>query len=131
MLPRALVVEDDAKTREALCAIIAGEGFAVDSADDGEMALTYLERESYKLILLDIVLRKVSGAAVMEHLSTTNPSALENVVVVSGLDVTEIRKIFPTVRHALSKPVLPSRLRATVRKSLQRHGASDSGISVA
>ena len=28
-----------------------------------------------------------SGAAVMEYLSTTNPSALEKVVVVSGLDV--------------------------------------------
>lgn len=131
MLPRALVVEDDAKTREALCAIIAGEGFAVDSADDGEIALAYLERESYSLILLDIVLRKVSGAAVMEQLRATNPSVLENIVVVTGLDVAEIRKLFPTVRQALSKPVLPSRLRATVRKSLQRQGASDSGISVA
>ncbi len=131
MLPRALVVEDDAKTREALCAIIAGEGFTVDSADDGEIALEYLERESYSLILLDIVLRKVSGAAVMEQLRATNPSVLENIVVVTGLDVAEIRTLFPTVRQALSKPVLPSRLRATVRKSLQRYGVSNSGISVA
>ncbi len=131
MLPRALVVEDDPKTREALCAIIAGEGFTVDAADDGEIALEFLERESYTLILMDIALRKLSGAAVMEHLCDTNPSALENVVVVTGLDVAEIRKLFPTVRDALSKPVLPSRLRAAVRKSLQGFSADKSDISVA
>lgn len=131
MMPKALVVEDDPKTREALCAIIAGEGFTVDAAEDGQTAIDHLERESYNLILLDIVLKKISGAAVMEHLRATNPAVLESIVVVTGLDVAEIRTLLPTVRSALSKPVLPSRLRATVRRSLQKFGSKDSDISVA
>lgn len=131
MRPRALVVEDDRKTREALCAIIEGEGFSVDAVDDGEVAIRYLDAHTYTVILLDIVLPKVSGASVMEHMRATNPSALANVVVVTGLDVAEIRKLFPTVRQALAKPVLPSRLRAAVRRPGLGFESSNSDASVA
>ena len=118
MLPRALVVEDEPATREALRAIVAGEGFAVDAVGDGELALDLLARERYAIILLDIVLPKMSGAALMEHLHKHAPHVLESIVVVSGLDVSEIRKLYPTVREALGKPVLPARLRKTDRRSL-------------
>jgi two-component system, OmpR family, response regulator CpxR len=115
MRPKALIVEDDVPTQRLLAAIIEGEGFDVDLANDGEIALEMLMKHDYTIILLDIVLPKISGTAVMEHLRAKNPSVLERVIVVTGLDVAEIRALFPTVRLALSKPVLPARLRATVR----------------
>lgn len=130
MLPRALVVEDDLNTRNALRSIIEGEGFTVDAAADGELAVDFLTRQSYEVILIDIVLPKLSGAAVMEHLRATNPAVLEHVIVVTGLDVAEVRKLFPTVGHALSKPILPARLRAMVRRWMPGIEES-SGIFVA
>jgi two-component system, OmpR family, response regulator len=123
MLPRALVVEDDRNTRDALRVIIEGEGFAVDTADDGEMAIEYLSREAYALVLLDIVLPKISGTGVMEHLRATNEAALENVVVVTGVDIAEIARLFPAVNSTLCKPVLPARLRAVARRYLLAHQA--------
>src|SRR5688500_13843205 len=54
MLPRALVVEDDLSTRDALRLIVEGEGFQVDAVGDGEQALGLLERQNYSVILLDI-----------------------------------------------------------------------------
>lgn len=112
---KALIVEDEAITQRLLAGIIAAEGFEVDIADDGPVAIEKLDETDYDVVLLDIVLPTLSGTAVMEHLRATNPRALENVIVVTGVDVAEIRALFPTVRVALSKPVLPARLRATVR----------------
>ena len=93
MRPRALVVEDDAPTREALRAIVEGEGFAVDAVAEGESALELIFSERYAVVVLDIVLPRMSGAAVMEALLERSPHLLESIVVVTGLDVSEIRKL--------------------------------------
>ena len=120
MNPRALIVEDDSRTREALRAIIESEGFEVDTADDGEVAIQQLSSGSYAIVILDVVLPKVSGTAVMEHIRVTQPELLKKVIVVTGLEVSEIRQLFPTVSNALGKPVMPGRLRATVRAVVTR-----------
>jgi CheY-like chemotaxis protein len=130
MLPRALVVEDDAATREALRAIVEGEGFAVDDVADGESALERIMSERYAVVVLDIVLPRMSGAAVMEAVLETSPDILQSIIVVSGLDVSEIRKLYPGVREALGKPVLPARLRKALRRFLPGFDEA-SGIFVA
>ena len=130
MLPRALIVEDDPATREALRAIVTSEGFSVEAVASGEVALERLGRERFAMVLLDIVLPKMSGADVMEHLHTHSPAVLESVVVVTGLDVAEIRKLYPKVHEALGKPVMPARLRKAIRHFLPSSGEA-SGISVA
>ncbi|HEV8660429.1 MAG TPA: response regulator [Thermoanaerobaculia bacterium] len=131
MRPKALIVEDDPNTQRLLSAIIEAEGLDVEVANDGDVAIDLLSRESYAVILLDIVLPTVSGTAVMEYLRANNPAALANVIVVTGLDVAEVRTLFPTVRQALGKPVLPARLRATVRTCIPGWGSSSPDMSVA
>lgn len=118
MAPRALVVEDDTTTRLMLKALIESMGCEVDEAADGERAIERLDEEDYSVILLDIVLPKVSGTAVMEHLHESDPEKLERVIVVTGLNVDDIRKLFPTVCHALTKPVMPMRLKDSIAKCL-------------
>jgi len=110
MLRKALVVEDDDDTRYLLKKLVEAQGCEVDVAVDGQQAIECLDAEEYGVVLLDIVLPKVSGTAVMDHLRATNPSALERVIVVTGLSVEDIHKLFPTVSYALSKPVIPKRL---------------------
>jgi CheY-like chemotaxis protein len=116
--PKALVVEDDAPTRELLAHLLDGLGCDVDLAADGEEALTELRARQYQVVLLDIVLPKISGIDVMETLQAEDGHALDCIIVVTGLDVREIRSLFPDVRETLSKPVLPSRLREAVRSCL-------------
>ena len=116
---KALVVEDDPSTRAMLKALIQSTGCEVREAADGAEAIECLDEEEFSVILLDIVLPKVSGTAVMEHLFDTNPAALERVIVVTGLNVDDIRKLFPGVCHALTKPVMPKRLMESITKCLQ------------
>jgi len=116
--PRALIVEDDRATREALRKILEREGCDIDVAVDGEKAVGFLAQHHYEVIVLDIVLPKLSGTDVMEFIASHAPAQLQSVIVVTGLDVSEIRKLFPSVCEALAKPVMPTRLLASFRRCL-------------
>lgn len=125
MRRKALIVEDDPHTRRLLMKLIESQDCKVDEAGDGLKAIEMLSKTDYDVVLLDIVLPKVSGTAVMDHLFTTNPAMLERTIVVTGLNVEDIRKLFPTVCHALSKPVIPMRLMDSIHKCLEgRHTPS-------
>ncbi|HEX8253156.1 MAG TPA: response regulator [Thermoanaerobaculia bacterium] len=133
MRPHVLVVEDDFATRESLRKTLEGEGYRVDVATDGEKAVGCLAQRQYDVVVLDLALPRLSGTDVMEYMASTNPAQLASLVVVTGLEVVEIRKLFPSVPETLSKPVMPKRLIASVRRCLAANGHPDelSGISVA
>lgn len=133
MRPTVLIVEDDRATREALTKVLEAEGCRVETAADGEKAVGKLAQHRYDAIVLDIALPKLSGTDVMEYIASTTPRMLESIVVVTGLDAQEVRKLFPTICETLSKPVMPTRLIASVRRCFgaTAHPNGLSGISVA
>lgn len=133
MRPRVLIVEDDAATRAVLQRILESEGCDVDVAVDGEKAVGSLANFRYDVIVLDIALPKLSGTDVMEYIASTTPQLLESIVVLTGLEAAEIRKLFPSICETLAKPVMPTRLVASVRRCLgaTAHPNGLSGISVA
>src|SRR5688500_16312752 len=116
MRPQILVVEDDVATRDALQRVLQENGCEVEPANDGELAIGRIARKRFDAIILDIALPKLSGTDVMEYVASTTPELLESIIVVTGLRVEEIRKLFPTVCETLSKPVIPSRLLASLRR---------------
>jgi DNA-binding NtrC family response regulator len=129
MRPRVLIVEDDVLTREALRGVLANEGCDIDLAGDGEKAVGALARNRYHAVILDVALPKLSGTDVMEYIASTTPELLRAIVVVTGLDANEIRELFPTVCETLSKPVMPSRLIASVRRCLNARPAEDVSLT--
>ncbi|MEA2237018.1 MAG: two-component system, OmpR family, response regulator QseB [Thermoanaerobaculia bacterium] len=124
MCPKALIVEDEPAARNLLAQLMEGLGFEVDLAADGEVAMSLLSAHDYELILLDIVLPKVSGIEVMESLKGDRAHLLGRIIVVTGLNILEIRSLFPTVHETLSKPVFPSRLREAVRSCVAPRAAA-------
>lgn len=98
--------------------MLEAEGCAVEEAVDGEKAIGALAQRRYDAIILDIVLPKLSGTDVMEWLAVTRPESLASIIVVTGLDVAEIRKLFPTICETLAKPVIRNRLLGSVRRCL-------------
>ena len=124
MRPKALIVEDEAVTRTLLAQLLESLDCDVDLADDGEEALACLLSHNYDVVLLDIILPKMSGIEVMESLRRKRPHMLGCIIVVTGLDIREIRSLFPAVHDTLPKPVLPRRLRQAVRSCLARPAAA-------
>jgi DNA-binding response OmpR family regulator len=129
---KVLVVEDDLLTRDALRRVLEHEGFDVHVVNDGERALVLLEEHRFDAVILDIALPRMSGTDLMEHIAATAPHLLESIVVVTGVDIAEIRKLFPSVCDTLSKPVMPSRLLASIGRCVRgRSGDRHLGIPVA
>lgn len=64
MKERILVVDDDASILELVSDVLTERDMEVRTASSGEEALELLERESFDLILLDIMLGGVSGLEV-------------------------------------------------------------------
>ena len=61
MEPRILLVEDDPGLRLTLTDRLHREGYAVSTACDGEDGLAQARRETFALVILDVMLPRRSG----------------------------------------------------------------------
>lgn len=79
---RILVIEDDQFLREFYEELLRAEGYIVDVAQDGEIALSKLKSNEYDLALLDIMLPKKDGVQILRDLKVTHPKSSGIVIVV-------------------------------------------------
>jgi CheY-like chemotaxis protein len=78
---RVLVADDDESIRHLLCTLVKRERLEVDCAADGVQAIEKLRESEYAVILLDLMMPRLDGFAVIEHLKN-NPQAVKPVVLV-------------------------------------------------
>ena len=71
--PRVLVVEDERTIAQAIAARLEAEGFAVDQAHDGLIALERAAAWSPELVVLDVMLPGLDGHEVCRRLQADRP----------------------------------------------------------
>jgi excisionase family DNA binding protein len=74
-----LVVDDDPTIRDLLKEMTQKQGYSAVTAEDGEAALTEVEKQHFDLIFLDLRLPGLSGIDVMEAIKQR---AVETVIVI-------------------------------------------------
>src|SRR5207342_2433691 len=79
-----LVIEDDPWTRTITTALLAGEGFAVVEAKNGEEGLTLARQHTPDAVLLDLALPTKSGLDVLRELKSDDATAAIPVIIVSA-----------------------------------------------
>ena len=79
-----LVIEDDPWTRTITTALLAGEGFAVVEAKNGEEGLKQARAQAPDAILLDLALPTKSGLDVLRELKGETSTQDIPVIVVSA-----------------------------------------------
>lgn len=80
-MKKILVVEDDQFLREFYQELLTQEGYLIDVAADGEIALSKIRENEYDLVLLDIMLPKKDGIQILRDLKVT-PAKKANVTIV-------------------------------------------------
>ncbi len=85
MSDHILLIEDDPMLTELYQTKLEMDGFQVSIATDGESGLTQAKRLKPNLILLDIMLPKRNGFAVLKALKDHQPTALIPVIVLTNL----------------------------------------------
>ena len=79
-----LVIEDDPWTRTITTALLAGEGFAVVEAKNGEEGLHLARQHAPDAVLLDLALPTKSGLEVLRELKGAQETTAIPVIVVSA-----------------------------------------------
>jgi signal transduction histidine kinase/DNA-binding response OmpR family regulator/CHASE3 domain sensor protein len=117
---RVLVVEDDASAATVLEEFLAGEGYAVEAAPSGVLALARAASDPPALICLDVGLDgEVSGWDVLERLKSAPATAHVPVLVCTGRNARG-RAAALGAADFLAKPFEANRLLAVVRRLLPR-----------
>lgn len=82
---RILLAEDDRFLRKAAEARLRQGGFTVLAAVDGEEAMRIARAERPDLVLLDLIMPKIQGFAVLKALKEDSATASIPVIVLSNL----------------------------------------------
>ncbi|HEV2755626.1 MAG TPA: response regulator transcription factor [Actinomycetota bacterium] len=114
-----LVVDDEPLVREILGRYLEREGYDVVLAEDGEAALASFAGAAPDLVLLDLMLPKLDGFEVFEHIR----SEAETPVIMLTAKSEEHDRIAGLERGAddyVTKPFSPGEVVARVRAVLRR-----------
>jgi len=90
--PRALIIDDDGPIRTMLSMIVRHQGISVDTASDGFEAIASLDRDGYDVVLLDLMMPRVDGYAVLAHIREHQPALLNCTILATAIPETDIRK---------------------------------------
>ena len=115
---RILVVDDEKRIRDGCCTTLNGDGFDVESAENGFVGLKKIDEEHFDIILLDLMMPGLRGIDLLSHVKTKHPDTL--VIVITG---------YATLEHAIdamkkgafdfiSKPFSPDDLRSVIGRAI-------------
>jgi two-component system, OmpR family, response regulator len=117
---RILVVEDERRLAASLRTGLEAEGFAVDTAHDGQDGLWYAREHDYDAILLDIMLPVVNGYKVCEALRAERNWTPIIMLTAKDGDWDQVEALDTGADDYITKPfsfhVLLARLRALIRR---------------
>ena len=117
---RVLVIEDEPIIREVCRLALDGEGFQIDTVENGDIALHKLRGMAYDLCLMDIRMPAMNGIELCQQLKIEFPQLLDKIIFITGdLMNTEVTSFLNKMnRPILPKPFTPSELRNIIRKTL-------------
>jgi len=121
---RVLVVEDEPQMAVYVCKALAEEGFAVDQARDGRLALELAETYEYDAVVLDLMLPEIDGLTVCRRLRKAGKHM--PILILSARDMVDdrVRGLDAGADDYLVKPFAVEELSARLRALSRRHHAS-------
>ncbi len=120
---RILVVEDELDLQRALARALRDEGYAVDTAANGEDGLFNAENTNYDAVILDVMLPKLDGWEILKRLRKSKKTP---VLMLTARDTSRdrVRGLDTGADDYVVKPFdlpeLLARLRALIRRSANK-----------
>lgn len=119
---KLLLVEDDREISEMLKNYLQTEGFEAVCAADGQEACALFDKEDFNLVLLDLMIPKLSGMGVMQHIRehSTVP-----IIILSAKDTDSDKTLGlglgadDYITKPFSVTEVVARIKANIRRSTQ------------
>ena len=118
---KILIVDDEKVIRQTLRDILEYEGYQIDEAENGQIAIDMIKDRSYDAVLCDIKMPKVDGIEVLEKSMDINPDI--PFIMISGHGTIDIA-VEATKKGAyafITKPPDLNQLLLQIRNALDRN----------
>ncbi len=117
---RILVVDDEPAIRETLAEMLITEDRDVVTAASGEEALALLQKETFDLMLLDLIMPGLGGLQVMEKVRRIAPSTIIIMLTAHGTLSSAIQAMRHGAHDYLLKPASVPKIMSSVEEGLRR-----------
>lgn len=125
--PKLLVVDDDPDILEAIATVLSTQPYAIEKARDGVECLDLVRQDIPDLIILDLLMPKKDGFAVVRELRDNPKYARIPILILTSVreDASRRRYELETglamdVQDYVEKPISPLDLLERVQNLLQR-----------
>lgn len=105
MQKKILVVDDENIIRESLSFILQKEGYHVDEAEHGTMALEMILDQEYDLVISDIEMPKMGGIELLEKISSLKSVVQVIIITAYGSLETAIKALRAGAFDYILKPI--------------------------
>jgi DNA-binding response OmpR family regulator len=104
MAEKILVVDDEWELRNLLTEFLAGEGYDVIQASNGEEALELAEKEEPQVILLDVKMPGIDGIEVCRRLKEEDKTRFIPIIMVTALEDRDVDAFVEGADDFVTKP---------------------------
>jgi len=121
MAKKILLVDDDVYIRDLYTEVLKDEEYDVFIAADGEEALSMVMQDQFDLILLDVMMPKIDGIAVLTKIKTDEKTKDTPVIMLTNFGQEDLVKQAVTVGSAdylLKYNITPGEMTAKVKQIL-------------
>ena len=123
---RILIIDDEDSIRRALSRLLSRDGYRVETAANGRLALEQIELTAYDLLICDWRMPELDGQGFYQALQEANPDLCRRVIFLTGDVLSPDLEAFIDQSQAarLHKPFNAAACRQIVHQTLQRLEAS-------
>ncbi len=121
--PMLLIVDDDADIQRIVMLRLQQDGYRVVQAMNGAEALIAAQKQTFDLIILDLLLPDIDGFSVLGALRARTASVTTPIILLSARDSApeKVRGFQLGADDYVTKPFSPAELQARVRAALRRY----------
>jgi DNA-binding response OmpR family regulator len=125
--PYILIVDDDPDILEGIVAVLETQPYRLKTAGDGKQGLELIEAEAPDLLILDLLMPRMDGFAVIQELRGSPEYANLSIIVLTTVIEDASRRRFELetgvgmdVQDYIEKPVAPAELLSRVKAVLEQ-----------
>lgn len=115
-----LVVDDEPIIRTNLAEFLHQEGFAVQTASTGELALEMAARHKFDVVLCDVNLPGLDGIEVLERVAQLSPEAFVLLITAYATVESAVDAFHKGAHDYLMKPIILQEVERKIQRLLQQ-----------
>ena len=121
MSPHILVMEDDLNVAKGLEMVLNEEGYAVDLAATGELAMKAFKEKRFNLLVADLRLPDIDGMTIIKQVKEKDPEIEVIVITGYGTSAQAVEAMKMGVHDFLPKPFTDEQIKTAVDEALGEH----------